>query len=336
MTIKDIAKLSGCGIGTVSRVINNQPGVSEQTREKILKVIRESNYEPNANARHLKLRAASTVCIITKGRVNPLFVNVIEECMTILSTMGEDTITHTIDEYGDEVAEALRLMRNQNLKGIIFLGANVNLFDERVDDIDIPCVIATTSGASLNRRSISSVCVDDEKATTEMIQYLYHKGHRNIVVVGGSLSEKQISYTRYNGCKKGFESCGLEFNPEKNYVSCRYAIDAGYNAAKQILESNKEVTAIFALSDMIALGVIRAINDAGKKVPDDISVAGFDGISMSDYATPRITTIWQDADRIANRSVELLMKHIHYDLDEEHDVIPYKLIEKESVKEYNK
>lgn len=332
MTIKDIAKLSGCGIGTVSRVINNQPGVSDKTREKILKVIQESNYEPNENARQLKMRAPSTVCIITKGRVNPLFVTIIEECMLSLSAMGEDTITQTIDEYGDEVAEAIRLMHNHNLKGIIFLGANVNLFDERIDEIDIPCVIATTSGASLKSNNISSVCVDDEKATMEMIQYLYRKGHRHIVVVGGSLSEKQISYARYHGCKNGFESCGLEFDPSKNYFPCRYAVDAGYDVAKRILQEDKDVTAIFALSDMIATGVIRAIYDVGKRVPDDISVAGFDGIILSDYTTPRITTIWQDAKTIADRSVDILMKHIHYDLKSEHNIIPHSLVEKESVK----
>lgn len=333
MTISDIAKLSGCGIGTVSRVINNQPGVSEKTREKILKVIAENNYEPNENARQLKMKTASTVCIISKGRSNLLFSDMIEHCMELLSAMEEDTILHTIDEDGDEVEEAIRLVRNQNLKGIIFLGANLSLFDERVDELDIPCVISTTSGESLENKNISSVSVDDEAATEEMIEYLVKKGHRSIVVIGGYLSERQISYKRYQGCKKGFEKYGLEFDESKNYIPCRYSVEAGYEVAKKLLEENTDVTAIFALSDMVAIGVIRAINDVGKKVPDDISVVGFDGIVLADYVTPRITTIQQDSKMIANRSVELLVKHTHYDLDGDHEMIPYKLLERESVRE---
>lgn len=332
MTIKDIAKLSGCGIGTVSRVINNQPGVSDKTREKILKVIEESNYEPNENARQLKMRSGSAACIIMKGRNNVLFSDIAERCMQMLSSMEEDAIVHVIDEDGDEIDEALRLVRNQNPRGIIFLGANLGLFDDRMKELDVPCVIATTSAASLEWKNVSSVSVDDAQATSDMICYLAEHGHKNIVVIGGFLSKKQISYSRYQGCQQGFEESGLEFEPSKNYVACRYSMEAGYDAAKKLLKDNPDITAIVALSDTIAIGVMRAIRDAGKSVPEDISVVGFDGIELSNYCIPRITTIWQDTQTIATRSVELLMKHIHYNLDGEHDLAPYKLLERESVK----
>lgn len=332
MTIKDIARLSGCGIGTVSRVINNQPGVSDATREKILAVIKESNYEPNENARQLKMRTGALVCIIMKGRNNALFSDISERCMLTLSSMEEDAIIDVIDEDGDEIEEALRLIRNNNPKGIIFLGANLGLFDERMKEIEIPCVIATTSAVSLEWKNVSSVSVDDETATSEVVQYLCNHGHKNIVVVGGYLSKNQISYARYLGCRKGFEACGLSFDPEQNYVACRYSMEAGYDTVKELLCRNSDVTAIVALSDTIAFGAMRAIQDSGRRVPEDISVTGFDGIELAQFSIPRITTIKQDTQHIATRSVELLIKHIHYNLESEHDTAPHNLIEGESVR----
>lgn len=170
-----------------------------------------------------------------------------------------------------------------------------------MNELEIPCVVATTSAKELAFDNVSSVCVDDEAATMELVQYLTGYGHKDIVVMGGEISDKQISFSRYLGCKKGFEK-------------------------------NIHVTAIVGLSDTIAVGAIRAIEDAGKKVPDDISVVGFDGTVISRFYTPRITTMGQDINSIAKRSVELLMKHIHYTLGCEHDYAPRNLIEGESVR----
>lgn len=170
-----------------------------------------------------------------------------------------------------------------------------------MNELEIPCVVATTSAKELAFDNVSSVCVDDEAATMELVQYLTGYGHKDIVVMGGEISDKQISFSHYLGCKKGFEK-------------------------------NIHVTAIVGLSDTIAVGAIRAIEDAGKKVPDDISVVGFDGTVISRFYTPRITTMGQDINSIAKRSVELLMKHIHYTLGCEHDYAPHNLIEGESVR----
>ena len=232
----------------------------------------------------------------------------------------------------DEVAEALKFVRDKTSKAIIFLGANLALFDERMNELEIPCVVATTSARELAFDNVSSVCVDDEAATMELVQYLTGYGHKDIVVMGGEISDKQISFSRYLGCKKGFEKSGLEFDPDKNYMACRYSYEAGYETTKKLLEKNIHVTAIVGLSDTIAVGAIRAIEDAGKKVPDDISVVGFDGTVISRFYTPRITSMGQDINSIAKRSVELLMKHIHYTLGCEHDYAPHNLIEGESVR----
>ena len=144
----------------------------------------------------------------------------------------------------------------------------------------------------------------------EIVQYLTSYGHKDIVVMGGEISDKQISFSRYLGCKKGFEKSGLKFDPDKNYMACRYSYEAGYETTKKLLEKNIHVTAIVGLSDSIAVGAIRAIEDAGKKVPEDISVAGFDGTEMAAYYNPAITTIRQPAEIMAKETIKLLFDSI--------------------------
>ena len=124
MTIKDIARLSGYGIGTVSRVLNNHPDVSEKARKKILSVIEENNFQPNSNARHLKMQSSSSVILIVKGTSNLLFADIVEQMQSLFLKNGENVSTYYIDEDANEVNYAIQLCRDRNPKGIVFLGGN--------------------------------------------------------------------------------------------------------------------------------------------------------------------------------------------------------------------
>ncbi|MDD7402542.1 MAG: LacI family DNA-binding transcriptional regulator [Butyribacter sp.] len=331
MTIKDIAKLSGYGIGTVSRVINNQPGVSDKAKKKIQKVIEESNYEPNESARSLKRRGSDAIGIIIKGNQNLFFAEVLEKIQNNLLRYNEDVIVQYIGEDDDEVEAALSLLKNRFPKGIMFLGADLSMYDERVKDIHIPCVIVTTDGKSLKYDNISSVSIDDEKATYEMMKRLIERGHRKIGVVGGKLSDNRISSSRFRGCKKCMNEYGLDLELDSNYIPCEYNIEAGYEATKHLLDNSSGLTAIFAMSDTIALGVMRGIADRGFRVPEDISVAGFDGISLTSFSIPRLSTVRQSIELLANRSVSLLLERTHYDIGSVHEKVAFEIIERESI-----
>ena len=275
MTIKDIAKLSGYGIGTVSRVLNNHSDVSDKARKKIMEVIEESNFQPNTNARHLKRQAVSSLSIIVKGNQNMLFADILEKMQMLFSRNGENAEVSYIDEDANEVECALSLCRDRNPKGIIFLGGNLDYFDA-FDSIEVPCVLLTNSAGSLNISNLSSFYTDDEEASYQVGSYLIKQGHKKIGVIGGTLSATQISSSRYEGCLRSFKENGIDFEEKKAYIPCRYSMEDGYQAAKKLLKQVSGVTAIIALSDTIAVGAMRAICDAGKRVPDDISVVGFD------------------------------------------------------------
>lgn len=331
MTIKDIARLSGYGIGTVSRVLNNHSDVSDKAREKIMKVIEESNFQPNTNARHLKRQSVSSLSIIVKGNQNMLFADILEKMQMLLSKNGENAEVSYIDEDANEVECALALCRDRNPKGIIFLGGNLDYFDA-FEGIEVPCVLLTNSAGSLDINNLSSFYTDDEEASYQLGSYLIKNGHKKIGVVGGTLSATQISSSRYAGCFRSFKENNIPFDEKKGYVQCRFSMEDGYQAAKKLLNNIPDVTAIIALSDTIAVGAMRAICDAGKKVPDDISIVGFDGISLSNYCVPRLTTIRQDTDRMAREGVELMLRQIHYPGEGRDYSIPFQLLERESVR----
>lgn len=332
MTIKDIAKLSGYGIGTVSRVLNNHPDVSDKARKKIMAVIEESNFQPNSNARQLKRQAASALAIIVKGNQNMLFADILEKVQIYLSKNGETAEVFYIDEDANEVECAIALCKDRNPKGVIFLGGNLDYFGDEFESIKVPSILLTNSAGNLSISNLSSFYTDDEEASYILTKYLINNGHRIIGVIGGTLSTTQISLSRYNGCQRAFEEYGISFDKDVGYVPCRFSMGEGYQAGKRLLKQLPDITAIVAFSDTIAIGAMRAISDAGKKIPEDISIVGFDGISLSNYCIPRLTTIMQDTDRIATEGVEFMLRQIHYPSEGRDISIPFQLIERESVR----
>lgn len=332
MTIKDIAQLSGYGIGTVSRVLNNHPDVSEKARQHILKVIEETGFQPNSNAKHLKLRASSSISIIVKGTHNVLFADIVEQIQTRLLENGEDTAVSYLDEDANEVHFAIQLCRDKNPKGIIFLGGNLEYFKNDFPQISVPCVLLTNSSQKYNFPNLSSLTTDDGAAAKRVIDYLVIQGHENIGVLGGNASDFQVSGKRIDGCRHGFQKHNLSFDSDVQYEPCRYSMEDGYIAAKKLLKKNTDLTAIFALSDVIALGAIRAIYDMGKRIPEDISIVGYDGIPLSRYCFPRLTTIQQNTKQLADQGVDLILQRIHYPYQAVHKIVPFELLEGESVR----
>ena len=331
MTIKDIARLSECGVATVSRVLNDHPDVSEETRRKVLAVVEEQGFQPNNNAKHLKQQAGTSIVIIVKGIMNMLFADLVEKLQTLLREAGQDTAVYYIDEDADEIAFALQLCRERKPMGVVFLGGDLELFQAGVAPITVPCVLLTNTARELGFRNLSSFTIDDGQAARQVVELLYEKGHRNIGLVGGNWSCTQISYRRLTGCRDACLRLGLPFDVDRQCEPCRYSMPEAYAATKVLLERCPDLTAIFAISDVMALGAIRALCDLGKRVPEDISVVGYDGIVIGQYSLPRLTTVRQDTQQLAERGVDALLRSIQRRSPPVHELVPFHLIEGESV-----
>lgn len=336
MNIKDIAKESGYSITTVSRALNNKPEVNESVRKHILEIAEKNGFQLNSNAKHLKQQTGYGVAIIVKGTKNMLFSAIIEMMQAQLKYYGYPGMVYYNDEYENEVDAAARICRERKPVAIAFLGGNMQNFDSEFEKIAIPCVLVTNSGEHIKADNLSSVTTDDAEAAYFAISCLIENGHRRIGVIGGNIDISYTSKLRAEGCDRAFREKGVEFDFSKHYRTCRYSFSESYKAMAELLKTTPDLTAVFCMSDIMAVGAIRAITDLGKKVPDDISVIGFDGIELASYLVPLLTTIKQNAEEISKRSVEILWGCISRGERAVHEKIPFEFIPGESVRDISK
>ena len=330
MTIKDIARLSGVGVTTVSRVLNHHPDVSEETRRRVLAVVAEQGFQPNTNARHLKQQTSASIAIIVKGTMNMLFAELMERCPQLLQDAGQNAAVYYLDEDANEVVYAVQLCRERKPLGILFLGGDLEFFQAEFGHITVPCVLLTNSARELDFPNLSSLTTDDEEAAYRVVRYLADQGHRDIGLLGGNWSCTQISYRRVLGCQRAFDELSLPFDARR-CEPCRYSFSDAYDTTKRLLGRCPELTALFCVSDVMALGAIRAIHDLGRRVPRDISVVGYDGIPLSRFSVPRLTTVRQDTQQLARQGVDLLLRNLQRPRPPVHGVVPFELIAGESV-----
>ena len=332
MTIKDLSAQTGYSVGTISRVLNNQPNVSEKARRVILKAAEESGFQLNANAKQLKQQHGTSILVVAKGISNELFSGLVEALQTRINQTNYPLVVDYIDENDNEVRRALQLCREKKPLGVLFLGGNRKNFLEDFHKITLPCVLVTNDASDLPFENLSSVSSDDALAARMAIDHLVSLGHRKIAVIGGDRSVSDTTVLRYRGCMEAFQCHGITFDESRDYEAARFSYADGYRAAKRLLKRGREFTALFAMSDVMAIGAIRALRDAGKRVPEDVSVMGLDGLGIGEYTIPKLATVCQAVEEIASRSLELLLHNIEHSGAACHETIPVCLEWKESAR----
>ena len=330
-TIKDIAQKAGVSVTTVSRVLNRRPDVNKETREKVEKVMAECHFVGNANARGLKQTDGDVVAVILRGRQNP-FLNALAESM---SKYGDETraafLIEFIDEKDDEFQTALRLSHEKRVKGFIFVGSRIDERSQVLARMDIPIVFATAAVGRESLARASAVAIDDREMSRQAVTHLLNCGHKKIAVFGASRQEGDNLSLRYRGALDAFQERGLAFD-ESRYVETRFSMDGAYECATEFFTRMPDTTAAFCMSDSVAMGVIRALKDLGKDVPDDVSVFGFDGTEAGKFFIPRLSTVEQPVDDIARESVRVLMDMLQNDAAPSNVVLQAALHIRESVK----
>ncbi len=334
MTIKDIARESGYSVGTVSRVLNNHSHVSKKAYKTIMEVVERNHFRVNNNARHLKLQNASPIAVIVKGAKNMLFASILEILQELISSTGFVCLIFYIDELDNEVEKAIQITKERQVKGILFLGSHIDFFKQSFSYVKVPCVMVTNSARKLNFSNLSSVCVNDRTAAAYAVNHLIELGHKEIRVLGGNIEYSYPSLERYLGCIDAFEQANIDFNPDIDYSSSHFSMSEGYASMKCILKKRPDTTAVFALADVLAIGAMRAITETGLRIPEDISLMGYDGIDLGNYLTPKLSTVRQPYYDIAKRSFTLL-KEMMRGGGARHIQSPFYLATNESIAKYN-
>ena len=331
MTIKDLAEKSGYSVATVSRVLNNHPNVSEKAREEISKLVEECGFQINLNAKQLK-QHANSILVVVKGTSNEMFAEMIETIQTLIDKTHYPLHVDYMDEDCNEVLRAIQLCREKKPLGILFLGGNSQNFLRDFGKIEIPCVLVSNDASGLPFDNLSSVSTDDRQAARCAMDSLIALGHRKFVVVGGDREISDTSRLRYEGCLQSFRKHGIEYDEELDYQGVRFSYQDGYNATQQLIANNRQFTALFAISDVMAIGAIRALHNNGLRVPKDVSVMGFDGLMLSSFLVPQLSTVIQSAQKMAQRGVEILLNHIEHGGHACHEAVPYALNQRESTR----
>ncbi len=331
VTIKDVAKKAGVSISTVSRVINNSKPVSNEIRQRVLNVIKETGYVPNPLARSLVTKKSQLIGVIVPD-ISDFFMG---ELLNGIEEVGKiyDYDILLCNSYG-EVKEELKyinLLKSKQVAGIIFVSWKME--EEHVKAIEegnIPAVYISKNASDFD---VYRVSIDNYKAAYEMTRYLIDKKHEKIAFIKSSIQDSIMDSQRFKGYKEALEEKHLKIE-ESLIKEGDTTSESGYYLMNEILESKNIPDAVFATNDEVAVGIINCILDHGYKVPEDISVAGFNDIKLASLYRPSLTTIKQPIYDMGAVSIRMIVKMINNEaLGDKNVYLPYELIERQSVGE---
>lgn len=332
VTIKDVAKQAGVSISTVSRVINNSKPVTDEVKQKVLKVIKKTGYIPNPLARSLVTKKSQLIGVIVP-EVSDYIVNEMLNGIEEVAKMYDYEIL-LANTYSDKEQElkSINLLRAKQVEGILMISPNLD--KEQVEYLN-NCLIPTTYiSKNAKEFDVYTVSINNEQATYDMTKYLINKGHKNILLLINNDKEDIFAKEKLNGYKKALYESGLSLDENLiKYLTDSY-YEEGYDIVKSILEKDNNFDSIFATSDELAIGAMNACFDLGYDVPKDISVVGFDGIKISRMYRPKLTTVDQPLYDIGAVAIRMIIKLINQEeLKEKRVELPHTIKERESVLE---
>lgn len=331
LNIKDIARIAGVGVSTVSRVLNNHPDVKDETRQKILEVMNNYSYVPNNSARNLKRNTSNNIGVLVKGIHNPFFSKMIKSIEEEIDKEGYSMILHYNESNNNDIEAAIELIKEKKLKGLICLGGDFeNLDKQELINLKTPIVLASTYVIEkANKTLFSSVIIENKEAAYKAVDYIASLGHEKIGIITTGEEDRTIGKLRFEGYKKALEKNSIEFN--ENFVEIgEYTFESGFAAMNKLLDKKIDLTAVFVTTDIMAIGASKAILARGLKIPGDISIVGFDGIDYSLYFHPSLTTVVQPVEEMGKKSIDLLFDILKNKKSHQHIVLETQLEERES------
>lgn len=334
-TIKEVAKMAGVSISTVSRTLSNRVFVNEDTRKKVMRAVKHLSYKPNFMAKGLKEGRSNTLAIVLPDIINPFYPGLVKRVERQAAEKGYSMILYDCGEDVELEKRYVDALKSHYVDGVIFISTSEDpALVRELLAAGIPTVV-------MNREYDSAVgvtCVtnDNFQGARKVINYLISQGHRRIACLASPVKFARYRQ-RYDGCVSAFHENHIH-HCDNYMVHNITTIEEAYDATKKLLALPQPPTAIFTFIDMLAIGIYGGIHDRGLSIPDDISVAGFDNINLSQHLIPPLTTYEHPLDRLAKIAIANLLGQIeNSELPEPGNVeISGTLILRDSVKDIKK
>lgn len=320
VTISDIAKKANVSSATVSRVLNSSGYVKEDTKKRIQAVIKEMNYTPSAIARSLSKSETNTIGIIVPDITNSYFGEIIKGISEIAEKNNLNIILFNTDNYLEKEIRALNVLKEQRIKGIIMTpGFGEEKFNDdyikTISNLNIPIVLVS---ADVKFTNLNGVFVDNIKGSFDATQLLIKEGHTKVGIITGLLSAEP-SIDRLMGYKKALEANNIEIN-DKYILNGDFKLDRAYELTKRLIEEKDHPTALVVCSNMMTMGVIKALNEKNKNIPTDLSIIGFDKIDFLDMVGLNITYMEDCPIELGRSSMKMLCEIIYNSNDEDNNI----------------
>jgi len=326
--IADVARIAGVSTATVSRVLAHPDKVRQKTRDTVLEAVRRCGYTPNSVARNLRKRRTMTVLVVVPNLANPVFAQILRGIDDELTQSDYGLVIGNLDNCEEREARYVELALSRQVDGVILMNGRIPESDKRtMREAGLPMVAMC---AAIADDKIPNVVVQDREASRAAVAYLVDLGHRRFGYIAGPASNI-IAAERLAGFLQGFKEAGLS---ESAFVKWegRFVFSAGVAAAEAFLTLKDRPTAIYASCDESAIGFIKVVRAAGVRVPEDVSVIGFDGIEFADYVEPTLTTFRQPLHELGRKGASILMKMIHKQMQPEDWSVrlPLELLERDT------
>ena len=306
-TMKDIAKLAGVSTSTVSHVINQSRYVSEEISERVNKAAKDLKYAPSALARSLKMNRTRTIGLLVTTSTNPFFGEVVKGVERRCYEHNYNLILCNTEGDEERMKSSINTLLEKRVDGLLLLcstleGKSLDVFDRYPD---IPTVVMDWGETHFTSDKIND---NSEHGGYLAGKYLTDNGHKEIGCITGPLHRHQAQI-RFSGFNNAMQEAGVQVNPEW-VVESNFECDGGYDAFNQLFDLERLPTALFVCNDMMAMGVINAANEKGIRIPQDLSIIGYDDIYISQYMVPSLTTIHQPKFRLGKAAVDKLLQRI--------------------------
>ncbi|WMJ87046.1 LacI family DNA-binding transcriptional regulator [Anaerocolumna sp. MB42-C2] len=308
VSIYHIAKEAGVSPATVSRVLTHNANVSDEKRIKVEELIQKYDFKPNAMARGLSNTQSKIIGLLAPDIRNPFFANLAVECERAANERGYILLLSNSMSNMELEEYHLQKMFEQRVDALILMGGKV---DELISDeeyVEKMNQIADTTPVVITGKLDGSDCyqvnIDEAKAMDILMEYLINNGHQNICIIGGR-KDVNSTYAKRIRYRSSLRKYGIPFRPEYMIETGEYSLESGYKAMNQMFESDIELpSAIIAINDFTALGIVQSIRQHSYRIPEDISVTSFDNTFIADSCIPRLTSVGYQYDKFGNALVD--------------------------------